>query len=137
MISSIGVVGSSRWPEVFHRSVSGGRQCYVILRHTLQHIDIVQLQTLQAVLHGVEDVLATEPVLVDVADRVRVDIRREALANALLDLKVDLRKASPMSKAHICTAQTERTLVITTISSRGRLCCLMALPRMTSERPLL
>ena len=41
-------------------------------------------------LHGVEDVLATEPVLVDVADRVRVDIRREALADALLDFEVDL-----------------------------------------------
>ena len=56
----------------------------------LEHIDVVQLQPLQAVLHGVEDVLATEPVLVDVADRVWVDIRREALADALLDFEVDL-----------------------------------------------
>ena len=60
---------------------------------TLQDINVVELQTLQAALYGVEDMLAAESPLVDESDLVRVqafcdDICSRVMSTWLVHLRV-------------------------------------------------
>ena len=74
--------------------------------------------------------------LIDIALRIWVDVDRERPADLALDLEEYLEPVREYFAPHTTTTAV-RTFVITTISSRGRSCCLMAFPRMISERPLL
>jgi hypothetical protein len=69
--SSTGVSLSKRWPagEKEIRKTSGSRQK---IRRTLQQVDIIELQALQALLYRVEDVLPALAILVYVAEAVGV-----------------------------------------------------------------
>ena len=113
------------------------------MSRTLENIDIVELKTLQAVLHGVEDVLAVQTPLVDNADILRsetgfYEINIGRGGNWKEKKKRDRSKPRCV---HVHEVKVQivlpgaKTLVRITSSSRGRLSFLIAFPSTTSERP--
>ena len=76
--------------------------------------------------------LAVETALVDDPNLFRV--RRDTRAGVLCDSGIDLCGVS--LRASLGDRMASHTFVMMTSSSRGRLNCLIAFPRMISERPL-
>ena len=139
--SSTGVSLSKRWPAANRKNEDIGspasHQRSKRMRRTLQHVDIIELQAAQAVLHRIIDMLPALAVLVHEAEAVGIRGTPKALPGLAANREVQLWfRFLALVHPRRTWKRYNLTLVMTTISSRGRLSCLMALPSMISEAPL-
>jgi len=93
-------------------------------------------------LDRLEDVLPAEPMLVDIALVVYISKSAIALRRRVANDCIELTGFNGASMEILClynmqseSVQKTLTLVMMTISSLGRLCFLMAFPRMISDSP--